>query len=81
MSELTAKPRWRWATRDRFAIGRGAGTRFLWTCRPLRRKVNARGMRRDMWTQRRGRFIEVSAAYCIHRFGRDLPPGKIRRLP
>jgi len=82
-----AAPRWRWATRNT----RGNQARVLWTAKPECRYVPT-GYARPLplyWCnwgyamprQWGARFRVVTRAYCMRRFGRDLPPGKIRRLP
>ena len=72
-----SKPRWRWATRDHRSGE--PPSRRLWTSKPMA-MPRSRPM---LWTgsgKRRTYDKPVSRAYCIRRFGRDLRPGKIRRL-
>jgi len=73
-----SKSRWRWATRDIFSPN-GKFARVLWARKP-------------QWAERAGQYFHadddpkceqrfVTRAYFRKRFGRDLPPGGIRRLP
>ncbi len=71
------KPRWRWATRDRY-LPNCKYARMLWTRKP-------------QWIEKAGQWFwpderqtvhqYVTLAYARKRFGRDLRPGELRRLP
>jgi len=83
-----SKPRWRWATRDGFPLS----VRTLWPRKPSREwgvwvptweisprggaYANSRARMREL-----GLCREVSRTYFRKRFGRDMRPGEIRRLP